>query len=155
MSSRTQRVSPGILVFPTHAGPKMPRRFSEIYGDFRRFSEILAPAPNVPKTLTGAANLNQAHGDFGAVPFGLIKLLREYGTPLALASPGALPPRPDGRELPWELHHHSRVPQGDGSREVAASEFYGAPFRQTGPSAIVEKTAMAWCVGSPGASELS
>ena len=46
----------------------------------------------MPKTLAGAANLNQAHGDFGAVPFGLIKVLREYGTPLALASPGALPP---------------------------------------------------------------
>ena len=100
MSSRTQRVSPGILVFPTHAGPKMPRRFSEIYGDLRRFSEILAPAPNVPKTLTGAANLNQAHGDFGAVPFGLIKLLREYGTPLALASPGALPPGPTAGSSP-------------------------------------------------------
>ena len=76
------------------------RRFSEIYGDFRRFSEILAPAPNVPKTLTGAANLNQAHGDFGAVPFGLIKLLREYGTPLALASPGALPPGPTAGSSP-------------------------------------------------------
>ena len=63
-----------------------------MFGDFRRFSEILARTSNVPKTLAGAATSNQTHGDFGAVPFGLIKLLREYGTPLALASPGALPP---------------------------------------------------------------